>query len=43
MEEVLRKQGFCFIRRLGDGTYVAQYRNITYYGLYVVDGVVKQR
>lgn len=34
--EILKRQGFFLIRKLGDGTYIAQHRNTTYYGLYVV-------
>ena len=42
--EVLKKQGFCFIKLLSDGTYVAEHNKTTYYGLYVVEGkIVKQR
>jgi len=38
--EVLRKQGFFFIRELG-GQFVAQHGITTYYNLYVVGNVVK--
>lgn len=41
--EFLRKQGFSFIRKMGDGTYVAEYSKTTYYGLYVDGNIVRQR
>lgn len=43
METILRQKGFEFIRQLKDGTYVAQYRNTTYYGLYTLNGIVRQK
>jgi hypothetical protein len=40
---VLKSQGFFCIKQLKDGTYKAQYDKTTYYGLYVVENVVKQK
>jgi hypothetical protein len=40
---VLKNQGFFFIKKLADGTYKAQYNNTTYYGLYIIGNVVKQK
>jgi len=42
-EKILSKQGFYFIKKLNDGTYVAEHNKTTYYGLYIDKGVVRQK
>jgi len=42
--DILKEQGFFFIRRSSDGTYIAVHNKTTYYGLYVDGaGVVRQK
>lgn len=40
--EVLKKQGFFFIKKLKNGTYKAQHNKTVYYNLYVEGETVKQ-
>jgi hypothetical protein len=41
--DILKQQGFSFIKKLSNGTYVAQHNKTTYYGLYVEAGKIRQQ
>lgn len=41
-KSILREAGFYYIRKSENGTYCATHNITTYYGLYIIDGTVRQ-
>lgn len=41
--DFLKRQGFYLLKKMNDGTFIGEYNKTTYYGLYVDNGVVRQK